>query len=486
MDVRWIRDWVGLRKSTTRIPFRYGKVCLVHCPQLVLRLTCEIDGRESTGYAGDCLPPGWFDKTPGKSYSRQLDEMIATIESARNRYRRHFDDTSDFFAAWHSLQQAIPTWCDELDVVPLLASFGLSLWERAILDAACRAHRASFAEALRANLFGLVAGEVHAALGDLNPADWLPATPLQRVAVRHTVGMGDPLLVRDIPSDERLSDGRPQALEEYIDTCGVRYFKIKLGGAIEADLERLRQVASVIETHRGTDYGVTIDGNEQFATVDALGTLVDAIRSETALTNLWTNTIAIEQPIARAAALECSLKPLDELLGKIPVIIDESDGTLDAYERAIGNGYGGVSSKNCKGALKAVLNRGLIEWRRRVDPGSPQLMTGEDLCSVGVIPVQADLCLAASLGLSHVERNGHHFHPGLSYLPVESQTEAFEAHPDFYCRIGETVSPRLKDGEFSIASLHCIGFGFDWRPHEEDWYSPGEVSWNELTGDDEV
>ena len=44
-------------------------------------------------------------------------------------------------------------------------------------------------------------------------------------------------------------------------------------------------------------------------------------------------------------------------------------------------------------------------------------MTGEDLTCLGVVPVQADLALVATLGLAHVERNAHHYYPGLSYLP---------------------------------------------------------------------
>ena len=73
-------------------------------------------------------------------------------------------------------------------------------------------------------------------------------------------------------------------------------------------------------------------------------------------------------------------------------------------------------------------------------------MTGEDLCCVGVVPVQADLCLVAALGLSHVERNGHHYHPGLNYLPVEEQQAALAAHDDLYQRRAGRVSLRIDAG----------------------------------------
>ena len=36
---------LGLRNSTTRIPFRYGSACLTRCPQAVLRAEIEVGGR---------------------------------------------------------------------------------------------------------------------------------------------------------------------------------------------------------------------------------------------------------------------------------------------------------------------------------------------------------------------------------------------------------------------------------------------------------
>ncbi|HHK41806.1 MAG TPA: hypothetical protein ENJ50_05240, partial [Planctomycetaceae bacterium] len=242
MQVQWHESWIGLRPSKTRIPFRYGRACLERCPQLLVRVTVEVDGRRADGFAGDCLPPGWFDKTPGKDYPRQLDEMLATIEAAREEYAGALHQPTAFFPVWLELQQQIESWCSQRGIVPLLASFGLSLWERAILDAACRAHHVGFARAARDNIFGIDAGRAHKTLQGAVPSDWLPKEPRKRIAVRHTVGMGDALRPRDISDDERLDDGRPQALQEYIRQLGIRFFKIKLSGDPAADLKRLLEV----------------------------------------------------------------------------------------------------------------------------------------------------------------------------------------------------------------------------------------------------
>ena len=167
-----------------------------------------------------------------------------------------------------------------------------------------------------------------------------------------------------------------------------------------------------------------------------------------------------------------------ELSRDIPVIIDESDGDLDSYRLALELGYRGTSSKNCKGPIKALLNAGLTWLFNERGGQSNCVMTGEDLCSVGVIPTQADLCLAATLGLEHVERNGHHYHPGLSYLPEPEQRAALAAHPDFYAEQHGRISPTVRDGKFQIGSLQCVGFGFAALP-DMDSMLPAE-SWREL------
>mgnify|MGYP003694656259 CR=1 FL=1 len=73
------------------------------------------------------------------------------------------------------------------------------------------------------------------------------------------------------------------------------------------------------------------------------------MEAEPALQQLCAATLFIEQPIKRQVALARSIAPLARFR---PVIIDESDGELDAFVRARALGYGGVSSKNCKGLLQ--------------------------------------------------------------------------------------------------------------------------------------
>ncbi len=453
---------LGLRDSTTRLPFRYGNACLTQCPQAIFQVLLEVEGKQQTGFSGDCLPPSWFDKSPGKTYEQQLDDMKWVIDRAATVYRELSEAPSPFFDVWRETLSVVHSECATKQLPHLLASFGASVVERAVIDAICRANSVSFANAIRENIFGINPDVIHPSLAGLAPRDWLPQKPCDSIYVRHTVGLSDPLTDTEIPSDERLNDGFPQSLEEYIKRDGLRYLKIKVANNLDADIERLTVIAGLLQSHLGEDFGITLDGNEQYSNAADFDALVDAIRSNPTLAVVWKNIIAIEQPLERSIALSPEhTGGIRELSLSKPVIIDESDGTLHSYQQAIDLGYHGTSSKSCKGAIKSILNAGLTWLNNDRGQTSDYIMTGEDLCTVGIVPVQSDLCLVATLGLEHVERNGHHYHRGLSYLPTEEQAAALAAHPDLYAEQHGIVAPKLRNGRFEIASLQCVGFGFE-------------------------
>ncbi|MEI7899813.1 MAG: mandelate racemase, partial [bacterium] len=56
--------------------------------------------------------------------------------------------------------------------------------------------------------------------------------------------------------------GLPETLEEVVSYYRGRYYKLKVGGDIKADLDRLSRIASVLDAGAG-DYQATFDGNEQ-------------------------------------------------------------------------------------------------------------------------------------------------------------------------------------------------------------------------------
>jgi L-alanine-DL-glutamate epimerase-like enolase superfamily enzyme len=438
-------------------------------------VTIEVAGHNQTGYSGDCLPPLWFDKSPDKTFEQQIDDMLAVIRLSEESFLEEAASPVEFFHAWLMAYEKVRGRAAELGFTSLLSSFGSSMVERAIMDALARAAGLSFARAVRQNLYAIEPVEIHPELAGLVPADWLPKEPKRSLYVRHTIGLGDPLTAADISGDERLDDGFPQAMEEYVQQSGIRYFKAKLANQADHDRDRLVAIASIIERHLGADYRITLDGNELYRTADDFGQLVEVLRSTPELATLWNNTLVIEQPLARDISFRSEhIDAIRDLASHKPVIIDEADGALDSYARALELGYRGVSSKNCKGTVKNLLNAGLTWLHNDCGKSSHFIMTGEDLCSVGIVPVQSDLCLVATLGLEHLERNGHHYHPGLDYLPKSEQDAALAAHGDLYHRRHGRVTPAVRAGRFDIESLQCTGFGFAVEPDLDSMQSPDE------------
>jgi hypothetical protein len=87
--------------------------------------------------------------------------------------------------------------------------------------------------------------------------------------------------------------------------------------------------------------------------------------------------------------------------------------------------------------FKGVANACLIEHRRRDGAGGragerEYLLTAEDLLNVGPVALGQDLAVVATLGIDHVERNGHHYVRGLEHVPAEVARAVGEAHPDLY------------------------------------------------------
>jgi hypothetical protein len=62
----------------------------------------------------------------------------------------------------------------------------------------------------------------------------------------------------------------------------------------------------------------------------------------------------------------------------------------------------------------------------------PLILSGEDPTNIGPVALMQDLAVMATLGIEHVERNGHHYFAGLSAFPGDIQQAVISAHPNLY------------------------------------------------------
>ena len=264
-----------LTDCETRIPFRFGNSTMTHAPLIVLRATIDTDtGMTTQGLSSDLLVPKWFEKNPDTSIAEDWLSLLASVRTACDAARGGTRGVSmSVFELWRHMDGA----CVRSGRARgLLESFGVSLVERAVIDAVCRAADISFFDALRGNLFEVEPGAVHDELSGWDLTSSLP-TPLKSLTVRHTVGLVDPLRSSDLSQANLVSDGLPQALDEDIRHYGLSCFNIKLCGDRDQDLARLGTLAEIFAELVPAGLRVTVDGNEQFTDLGNLVRLFDDI-----------------------------------------------------------------------------------------------------------------------------------------------------------------------------------------------------------------
>lgn len=448
---------LSVRNMNRRMTFHFGNVSVAEGPQIHLTLTADVDGQTETGQSMGALAPMWFYKDPDMTMKEGIEAMIKVFETACDHAERITEAT--VFAFWQSLYDTMADWATDTPYPPLLWSYGVSLVEQAAIDAFCRSTNTSFPESVHENSLGIDLGAIYDDLVGREPTELLPEEPHRSTAVRHTVGLGDPLIVTDIASADRLDDGLPQALSEYIETQRIDHFKVKLA-ATDSDADRLGRIHEVIENSSLSDYTVTFDANEQYESVGDFREQWETMQENPDLAAFTDHVLYVEQPLPRDEAFTDETREAFAAWDdRPPVIIDESDDRVTSLETALDYGYAGTSHKNCKGVFKGIANRCLIEHYRRNRDGR-YLMSGEDLTTLGPIELQQDLAVMATLGMEHVERNGHHYYRGLSMLAEDVQTAVLDAHGDLYHRHEDGFAALdVRNGQIRLDSVLKAPFG---------------------------
>ena len=435
-----------------RLPFRFGAATLSEGVQIFVRARIRLaDGLESEGATAELMVPKWFDKDPALTNADNVDQLRLSLSIATEAYTTEHAARSAFaHSAAHAL--ACRDEGERRGLPALAAAFGAAEVDRAIVDALCRALGMSFFGAVRRNLLGFAPATLAADLRDLDADAFVASlSPSARIAVRHTVGLVDAL----DGHPAHANDGLPESLEEVIAIDRPRWFKIKLCGDPSTDEARLVDIARVLE--RVERYAITLDANEQFASVEALVDVLDRIAAQPRLRRLADAIAFIEQPLARGRTLESDMRAV---AARFPLVIDEADATFDAFVRARALGYAGVSSKGCKGLYKSLANLARCRMWNASEGRERFLVSAEDLTTPTGLALQQDLALAVVLGVAHAERNGHHYIDGFAgQCAPDDEARAFAAaHPDLYAASGRGVRLAVHDGDVAIGSLDATGF----------------------------
>ena len=429
---------IGLseRAVLLRLPFQFGSTEVRQTAEKYCHIITEIGGKRVQGFSAQLMVPRWFDKRAGLSNEDTIDALRETTDAAA-KVAMTGTETGTVARISNVLRTAAPNLM-AADMPRLAAGFGPALLEMALIDAVCRYTGMPFWKAAANDIFELGA---HLP-ADLSSQDFAAAratisAPFS-VTLRHTIGFDAPL--RDRPNGAP-SDGLPVTLTEVMQETGITAWKIKLKGDVDADTSLL-DLQTILRGQMGG--GITLDANEQY-TPDNFRLLLDRIAAPD-MSDLACRIRFFEQPFAREVALET---PAD--FG-VPIVIDESDDSIDAFSRALALGWAGTSIKSCKGVLRAQINMARAKAHGAI-------LSGEDLtCQPGLCWTQ-DTAMAAAFGVQDVERNGHHFGGNMQGASNTERDRMAAMHSDIFKSSPLGMALAINNGQVAIASLDKAGFG---------------------------
>jgi L-alanine-DL-glutamate epimerase-like enolase superfamily enzyme len=261
--------------------------------------------------------------------------------------------------------------------------------------------------------------------------------PQAKLPLYHLVGALDPLTDGDV--EQKIGDGLPEHLEEWIRYNGLTHLKIKLAGDdLKWDVERVLavdRVASGAQAARnGTNWHYSLDFNEKCANVDYLLDFLKQVQQGSAVA--FDRVQYIEQPTHRDLAAHPQNKVHAAAKLK-PVVIDESLVDYDSLLLAREQGYTGIALKACKGHTDSLL---LGAAGQKLG----MFLCVQDLTCPGFSFLHSASLAARIPGVVAVEGNGRQYCPAANRRWRARYPTMFD----------------IKDGTVGTAALCGVGLGF--------------------------
>jgi L-alanine-DL-glutamate epimerase-like enolase superfamily enzyme len=359
-DIR-VRD---VEHTTTdvayRTPLKFGGVPTTHATLLDVRVRVET-ARGQSAWGKGSMPLGHVWAFPSRRVPQALAAEAMTRLAGEIAGRlAAFEATEHPIELWHRfepeairLAQEVTEALSLAEPIPRLATLVcLSAFDAGVHDAYGRVHgrhvyhcygREWLPHDLASYLDDRFRGEYVDRYLRIHPKGQLP--------LYHLVGALDPLTDADVK--DRLDDGLPNSLGEWIGRDGLTHLKVKLNGNDAAwDIERIVSVDRVATDTAGGPFTYSLDFNEQCPDV---GYLLEVLRRVAESRPACFDRIAyVEQPTAR----DLSATPenrMHQAAALKPVVIDESLVDYASLLRARDLGYSGVALKACKGQSSSLV-----------------------------------------------------------------------------------------------------------------------------------
>ena len=363
-DIRILDVAYNFEEHEYRTPLKFGGVPTDHCVLFNVWIRVQTrNGKEAEGFGSMPLGNVWAFPPRYVPFEQSLDAMKRLAEIAAEAalecalcahplelsqaLEHEFLQIARELSQTMQLQTPIPNLCTVVTTSPI---------DAAIHDA--------FGKANGINSYnGLDEDYIQADLSHFLDSrfagkyldQYTTRHPKPDMPLYHLIGALDPLTDQDIT--ERLNDGLPETLPEWIIADGLTHLKIKLNGDdLDWDVERvlaIDRITSETQAERGVStWHYSADFNETCQNVEYLLEFLSRIQEHEP--KAFERLAYIEQPTDRnlEAHPENKMHKAAEIK---PVVIDESLTDFETFLLAREQGYSGVALKACKGQSQALL-----------------------------------------------------------------------------------------------------------------------------------
>jgi L-alanine-DL-glutamate epimerase-like enolase superfamily enzyme len=261
--------------------------------------------------------------------------------------------------------------------------------------------------------------------------------PKASMPLYHLVGALDALTPGDL--SQRLNDGLPETLGEWIAADELTHLKIKLAGDdLVWDVQRvaaIEQVALETQSPRGIQqWYYSCDFNEKCANVEYLLDFFAQIRAVSPAA--WERIQYIEQPTSRNLKLHPEHR-MHRAAALKPVVIDEALVDLESLHVAREQGYSGIALKACKGQTESLL-MGAVAQKYKL------FLCVQDLTCPGASFLHSASIAARIPTVAAIEGNGRQYCPAGNRLWCERLPGMFQ----------------IQNGTVDTSCLTQAGLGF--------------------------
>ncbi len=427
-----------------RTPIKFGGVAVDRAT--ILNVDCVVEtvaGRVARGFGSMPLGNVWSFPSKVLSYEQTLAAMRALVEriariTADHREAGHpVDLTWALEPAYLEAAREVSRGLNLAEPIPHLCSLVCaSAFDAALHDGFGKAHGLNCYHTYGPDF---MAHDLSRYLGPEFKGEYLDRyisrQPKARMPLYHLVGALDPIEEADVR--ERINDGLPETLGEWIARDGLTHIKVKLNGEkLDWDVSRLvhiDRVAAETQQRRGVDRWVySLDFNEKCPQV---GYLLDFLSHVQVKTPAGFERIQyIEQPTAR----DLKANPANRMheASKIrPVVIDESLIDLESLRLAHDMGYTGAALKACKGQSQSLL---LAAAARKMN----LFLCVQDLTCPGASLIHSAGLAAHVPGVAAIESNARQYCPAAN-RPWEGRFPGIFRITDGTMQTGVLTGPGL-------------------------------------------